>query len=188
MASLGHNELIKLCDLANLFIYSSPGRYRYDFKYMNFKHNLGIDILSIKGNVTLEWISEDLVDGRSTLDRVMAWCRQVPEPVLTKICDTIWCHQATMSLTKYTVRSHYNMVQIEASAILMWSNITWFWTHHCRNWGRISIWGWTHKRHHIAHPNGRAMGCLLWTFWRELTELQWHLTVAWTMYRTQYNA
>ena len=28
-----------------------------------------------------------------------------------------------------------------------------------RNWGRISIRCWIHKRHPIPHPNGRAMGC-----------------------------
>ena len=31
------------------------------------------------------------------------------------------------------------------------SNITSYCTHHCRNWGRISIW--THKRHPIARPS-----------------------------------
>ena len=44
---------------------------------------------------------------------------------------------------------------------LILSNVTYF-THHCRNWGRMSLRGWTHKRHPIPHPNGRAIGCLLW--------------------------
>ena len=52
--------------------------------------------------------------------------------------------------------------KIQLSAVIMQSNITTYCIHHCRNWGRISIRGWTHTRHPIPHPNGQAMGCLLW--------------------------
>ena len=38
-----------------------------DFKCVNFKHNLCIDILSIQVNITLEWMPEELVDGKWTL-------------------------------------------------------------------------------------------------------------------------
>ena len=34
--------------------------------------------------------------------------------------------------------------------------------HHCSEWSRIWIRVWAHKRHPIARPNGRALGCLLW--------------------------
>ena len=40
-----------------------------------------------------------------------------------------------------------------------------------RNWGRISIRCWIHKRHSIPRPIGQAMGCLLWMFVRKLTTL-----------------
>ena len=40
-----------------------------------------------------------------------------------------------------------------------------------RNWGRIWIGCWNHKRHSRARRNGRAMGCLLWIFLRKLTTL-----------------
>ena len=37
---------------------------------------------------------EVIIDGKSTLVQVMAWCRQEnklsPEPMLTKIYDAIW--------------------------------------------------------------------------------------------------
>ena len=40
---------------------------------------------------------------------------------------------------------------------------------------------WTHNRHHIPHPAGPAIGCLLWTLMRKLTistvTLQRHHTV-----------
>ena len=38
-----------------------------------------------------------------------------------------------------------------------------------RNWGKISIKCCSPKRHPIARPNGRTMGCLLWMFVRKLT-------------------
>ena len=30
---------------------------------------------------------------------------------------------------------------------------------------------WTHKRHRISGPYGRAMRCLLWNFWRKLPQV-----------------
>ena len=52
--------------------------------------------------------------------------------------------------------------------------------------------GCTHKRHPTPRPDGRAMGCLLWIFWRKLTTLycianlllilalaDWHRTMTW---------
>ena len=47
---------------------SFPGRCGCNFKCINFKHKLGIDILSIQVNFTLEWLPEDLVDCKSTSD------------------------------------------------------------------------------------------------------------------------
>ena len=54
----------------------SFGRRCWDFYYANFKQNLGIDILSIQVKTTLEWMPEDLTDGKSKLVQVMAWCCQ----------------------------------------------------------------------------------------------------------------
>ena len=34
---------------------------------------------------------------------------------------------------------------MQPSAFITRSNITWYCSHHCRNWGRISIRGWTHE-------------------------------------------
>ena len=83
--------------------------------------------------------------------------------------------------------SNYNIstavwVQIQSNAVVTRSNITWYDTHHCRNWGRILIRGWTHKRHPIPRPDGRAMGCHSWIFWRKLTALQRHCILAYWPY------
>ena len=40
----------------------------------------------------------------------------------------------------------------------MWSNIVRYYVRNYRNWGRISMRCWIHKRHPIPRPNGRAMG------------------------------
>ena len=57
-------------------------------------------------------------------------------------------------------------MHVQLSAVILQSNMTWYCTDHCRNEGRISIRVWSHKRHLIPHPNGRAIRCLLWIFWR----------------------
>ena len=60
---------------------------------------------------------------------------------------------------------------IQSSAVIMRSNIVSYYIKDCRNWRRISNRCWIHKRHPIPHPNGQAMGCLLWMFVRKLTAL-----------------
>ena len=56
---------------------SSLERCGCDFKCEKFKCNMVIDIWSIQVNITLEWMSEDQIDDKSTLVQVMAWCCQV---------------------------------------------------------------------------------------------------------------
>ena len=49
---------------------------------------------------------------------------------------------------------------ILSSAVITLSNIVRYYPNIYRNWGRISIRCWIHKKT-IPHLNGRAMGCLL---------------------------
>ena len=37
---------------------------------------MGVDIFDIQVNNTLEWMAEDLVDGKLTLVQAVAWCHQ----------------------------------------------------------------------------------------------------------------
>ena len=53
--------------------------------------------------------------------------------------------------------------------IIARSNMTWYCIKYKRDWGRTPIRVCPHKRHPAARPNGRAIGCLLWEFWRKLT-------------------
>ena len=60
---------------------------------------------------------------------------------------------------------------IVSSAVITRSNIVRYYIYDYRNWSRISIRYWNHKRHPIPRPNGRAMGCILWIFVRKPTAL-----------------
>ena len=63
--SLGLNVLTPGAWHQHCVISLSPRRRGSDFKYMNFNHNLGIDILSTQINITLEWMPGDLVIGKT---------------------------------------------------------------------------------------------------------------------------
>ena len=47
---------------------------------------------------------------------------------------------------------------IQSNTTITRSYNAWYCTHHCSNWGRISIRGGTPKIHPIPRPDGRAMG------------------------------
>ena len=54
----------------------SPKRCGCDLKLLHFKHNWRVDILHTQANISLEWIPEDLIEGKSTLVEVIGWCHQ----------------------------------------------------------------------------------------------------------------
>ena len=60
---------------------------------------------------------------------------------------------------------------IQSSAVITRFNMIRYCINNCRNRDRISIRCCIHKRHPIARPDGRAMGCLLLIFLRKLTAL-----------------
>ena len=62
----------------------SPGKSVCDFKCVNFNYNLGIDILGIHVDISMEWMPVDLIDSKSTLVQVMAWCRQATSHYLSQ--------------------------------------------------------------------------------------------------------
>ena len=63
-----------------------PGGCGFEFRCVNLKHNMGVDILSILEMITLEWMPENPDDGKSTLVLVRACCSQA---MLTQIYVTI---------------------------------------------------------------------------------------------------
>ena len=69
-----------------------------------------------------------------------------------------------ISLLRNYRKCKYDFIQ--SGAIIAQSNIVRYYINNYRNWGRISVRCWMHKR-----PNGRAMGCFLWIFVRQFTGL-----------------
>ena len=65
----------------------------------------------------------------------------------------------------------WHIKDIQSSAVITRSNITWCSINHYSDWGRISITVWTHKTHPIPHPNGQAIGCILLGLGKKLTVL-----------------
>ena len=59
--------------------------------------------------------------------------------------------------------------QLQSSAVIMWPNLVRYYINNHRNWSRIWIRCWIHKRQPIPCPNGQGMGCLLWIFVKKLT-------------------
>ena len=62
-----------------------------------------------------------------------------------------------------------NYKDTQSSAVITRSNIAKYYINNYRNWGRVSIRCWVHKRHPIPSPNGRAMRCHLRIFVSKLT-------------------
>ena len=65
------------------------------------------------------------------------------------------------------IPSWHVIILLLSSAVITRSSITWYCTHHCSDWGRVSFTFWPHK----YIPNGRAMGCILGGIGRKLTAL-----------------
>ena len=72
--SLFHQAYVTKCHLWLLNTLSC-GRCDCKLKCVNFKHNLGIDILSVQIKVTLEWMSHYHVHDKSTLFQLINWLR-----------------------------------------------------------------------------------------------------------------
>ena len=58
-------------------------------------------------------------------------------------------------------------IVILSGAVITRSNISRYYIQHRNDNIRTQIRQWTHKRHSMPRPNGRAMGCLLWGFARK---------------------
>ena len=100
------------------------------------------------------------------------WCHH--EQPTTCLCYFLWyvdCRslsvawESLLNISRRLCESQISVpisivLLLQSSAVITWSNIAWYCTHHCRSWGKISIGGWTHQRHPIPRPDGRAMGCL----------------------------
>ena len=62
----------------------TPGRFQWNFVWINFKLTSVIDGGGTACEIVLRWISLDLSNDKSTLVQVMAWCRQATSHYLSQ--------------------------------------------------------------------------------------------------------
>ena len=61
-----------------------PGRFKVNFRWVNFKLILVVNGWGISHETVLIWMSLDHTYGKSTLVQVMAWCRQATSHYLSQ--------------------------------------------------------------------------------------------------------
>ena len=93
--------------------------------------------------------------------------KQSPTQRESNICKGTFCgivvlmNKDLFNIYQYSLVSLWPR-QIQSGAVIMRSSIKRFCTPHNSDWSRTCIRDKNHKRHPIARPHGRAMGCLLW--------------------------
>ena len=84
----------------------APGRCGSNLKTVTFKFISRIDILIISCEIALRWMPQDLIDEKSKLVQVMAWCRQAPSHCLS-LCwpRSMWTYGITKPQWVNSLRS-----------------------------------------------------------------------------------
>ena len=80
-----------------------------------------------------------------------------------------WRSRFKVSLRSNTAAGMWLTLQmfemwIQSSAVIMWSNLSWYYICHYGYRSRTCIRLWPHNWHPTLRPHGRAIGCLLWGF------------------------
>ena len=123
----------------------------------------------------LKWVPQNHIDDKPTLVQVMSWCHLATSHYLSQCWPTSMLpyghYMATMSKISCSLTPWSWAMHIQSSAVITRLNIIRYYIDNYRNWSRLRIRRWTHKRHPIPSPNGRVLGCLLWIFVRKLTAL-----------------
>ena len=131
------------CNLNSLAL----GWWGCNLKLVFFKVKSRIDISSLSSEIAPRWMPQDLTDDKSTLVQVMAWCRQatlnkpLPEPMLTQISVTIWCHKTTMSwISNFQTRfkDRYCILSISCEIAVKWMPQN-FIDDKLTHWGRVTL-------------------------------------------------
>ena len=103
----------------------APGKFEWNFKYINFKQILVIDGCPNMNVIGLLWWSVNIGSGNGL---VPSGTKPLPEPMLTQISVAIWCHYATMSqLNQWWQRS----MMTNGIARLQWVNNEIYWNTSC---------------------------------------------------------
>ena len=128
-----------------------PGMCGCNTKLSIFKRLPKIDNLSIPFEIAV-MPQQYVTDGKSTLVQVMAWCRQATSHNLSLywprslspygITRPRWVNAGINLLTWFcrlvnTLTTQ--LADIQSSVVITRSNIRWYCTHHCCDWGKVWI-------------------------------------------------
>ena len=108
------NPLAPECDFNSLV----PGKFEWNFRYSILQIISVIDGWGISSELALRWMSLDLTDDKSTLVKVMAWCRQATSHYLSQC----W----PRSLSPYGVTRGPNELKMQFSNLFYWFEIFWW--------------------------------------------------------------
>ena len=114
----------------------APGRCGKNLKSMIFKRISQNSSLDTRCEITLRWMPQKSTSKNETLVHVNTWCSQAA----THYLNQCWLR----SISAYGVTRPGRVNTVET----LYNTINFCWS--------------THKRHSIARPKGRGMGCLLW--------------------------
>ena len=85
----------------------APGRFQFNFRKVIFKLTLVNGGWGISYEIALRWMPQDLTDDKSTLVRVMAWCRLATSHYLSQ------CWPRSMSPNGVTRPQWVNSLSLE---------------------------------------------------------------------------
>ena len=91
------------------------------------------------------WLIINKIQSSNNHLRVIS--HEVPQPSITKIILKITCLKFHSNLSGANKLTHYGLV-MSSTVETLYNTVNFCWS--------------THKRHSIARPKGRGMGCLLW--------------------------
>ena len=125
------------------------------FKWIFLNENVWISI-----NISLNFVPNGPINNIPTLVQVMAWCRPGDQPSSEPMMVRLPTHICVTRPQWITVETLYSTIYYSKYFIEL--NI---------DKSTLYVALWTHKRHPIPRPFGRAMECLLWVLQQKLTVL-----------------
>ena len=162
----------------------APGGFENIFQNVFFKLISWIDTLSNSCETALRSMPQNPSDDKSTLVQVMAWCRQAASHYLSQCCPRSLSPYGVTRPQWVNITYHRSEKGVPWTALFITQFLCletidnthwWLSTRLCfllrcyfqmttveTLYNTINFCWSTHKRHSIARPKGRGMGCLLW--------------------------
>ena len=101
----------------------APGRFKVNFRWVNFKLILVVNGWGISRETALTWMSLDHIYGKSTLVQVMAWCRQATSHYLSQW----WPRSLSLygiTRTQWVKKKTKETVEATSAATTVWTGMS----------------------------------------------------------------